>query len=75
MVKSNWDQDVDDIIHNPDKYTASQRKLAWCSYFKRKTGNSVRQISVKKAEIRKNGIKNFLEEEKEEDLRPCDTEG
>ena len=49
MVKSNWDQDVDDIIHNPDKYTASQRKLAWCSYFKRKTGNSVRQISVKKA--------------------------
>ena len=28
-----------------------------------------------KAEIRKNGIKNFLEEEKEEDLRPCDTEG
>lgn len=39
-----WDKEVEHIMHNPELYSESQRNLAWCYHYQKKTGKPVRQV-------------------------------
>ena len=41
-----WDRDATYIASHPEEFTPTQRYLAWCYLYQKKTGKSIRQINL-----------------------------